>query len=335
MPPTVNGIFSFLAFFFIFFLSLVPFCVVQAKLFLEAPTFLPQLPNNLSNTGIQMIVCGLQALVQVPQHALHRRIYCRPQKVPHVKGPQIQELVLSQKSRPKQKPGSPNPLWGCLPTPKMELPMTPQGDLSIFPSMLSVLYHSLRGIPSLWGYENIKITALSFISTGPDRCACKEPLVPSTWTKCSSRHLSSLSIMWKVKQDPFFADSRGLHHLYSAAHHWGSKFNSCGGWGFFKVYNHHLAKLWSLILLQRKGSYHTKIQISTKQSFQFSFNIEVISLGSPSSNWDLCWSSLGHPQWQKAGSCHSLFFHWAKPKPFVCSSLSLENLYHPHLLHRW
>ena len=165
---------------------------------------MPQLPNNLSNTGIQMIVCGLQALVQVPQHALHRRIYCRPQKVPHVKGPQIQELVLSQKSRPKQKPGSPNPLWGCLPTPKMELPMTPQGDLSIFPSMLSVLYHSLRGIPSLWGYENLKITALSIISTGLDRCACKEPLVPSTWTKCSSRHLSSLSIMWKVKQDPFF-----------------------------------------------------------------------------------------------------------------------------------
>ena len=191
------------------------------------------------------------------------------------------------------------------------------------------------------GDKNLKITALSFISTGPDRCACKELLVPSTWTKCSSRHLSSLSIMWKVKQDPFFADSRGLHHLYSAAHHWGSGFHSCGGRGVFKVYIHHLAKLWSLILLQRKGSYHTKIQLSTKQSFQFSFNIEVSFLGSPSSNWDLCWSSLGHPQWQKAGSCHSLFFHWAKPKPFVCSSLSLENLYHPciwyhlHLFHRW
>ena len=54
------------------------------------------------------------------------------------------------------------------------------------------------------GDKNLKITALSFISTGPDRCACKEPLAPSTWTKCSSRHLSSLSIMWKVKQDPFF-----------------------------------------------------------------------------------------------------------------------------------
>ena len=175
-----------------------------AKVYLEAPTFLPQLPSNLSNSGIPMIVCGLQALVQVPQHALHRRIYCRPQKVPHFKGPQLQDLVLSQKSRPKQKPGSPNPLWGCLPTPKMELPMTPQGDLSIFPSMLSVLYHSLRGIPSLWGYENLKITALSFISTGPDRCACKEPLAPSTWTKCSSRHLPRLSTMWKVKQDPFF-----------------------------------------------------------------------------------------------------------------------------------
>ena len=114
----------------------------------------------------------------------------------------------------------------------------------------------------------------------------------------------------------FFADSRGLHHLYSAAHHWGSGFHSSGGRGFFKVYIHHLAKLWSLTLLQRKGSYHTKIQLSTKQSFQFSFNIEVSFLGSPSSNWDLCWSSLGHPQWQKAGSCHSLFFHWAKPKPF-------------------
>ena len=36
-----------------------------------------------------MILCGLQALVQVPQHALHRRIYCRPQKVPQVKGPQM------------------------------------------------------------------------------------------------------------------------------------------------------------------------------------------------------------------------------------------------------
>ena len=114
----------------------------------------------------------------------------------------------------------------------------------------------------------------------------------------------------------FFADSRGLHHLYSAAHHWGSGFHSSGGRGFFKVYIHHLAKLWSLILLQRKGSYHTKIQISTKQSFQFSFNIEVSFLGSPSSNWDLCWSSLGHPQRKKAGNCHSLSFHWAKPKPF-------------------
>ena len=204
MPPTVNGIVSFLAFFIFFFWISSSFLCSTGKAFLEAPTFLPQLPNNLSNTGIPMILCGLQALVQVSQHALHRRIYCRPQKVPHVKGPQIQDLVLSQKSRPKQKPGSPNPLWGCLPTPKMELPMTPQGDLSIFPSMLSVLYHSLRGIPSLWGYENLKITALSFISTGLDRCACKEPLVPSTWTKCSSRHLSSLSIMWKVKQDPFF-----------------------------------------------------------------------------------------------------------------------------------
>ena len=40
----------------------------------------------------------------------------------------------------------------------------------------------------------------------------------------------------------FFADSRGLHHLYSAAHHWGSGFHSSGGRGFFKVYIHHLAK---------------------------------------------------------------------------------------------
>ena len=54
------------------------------------------------------------------------------------------------------------------------------------------------------GDKNLKITALSFISTGPDRCACKEPLAPSTWTKCSSRHLPRLSTMWKVKQDPFF-----------------------------------------------------------------------------------------------------------------------------------
>ena len=183
--------------------------------------------------------------------------------------------------------------------------------------MLPVLHHSLWWILSLWGYENLKITALSFISTGPDRCACKELLAPSTWTKCSSRHLSSLSITWEVKEDPFFvADSWGLHHLYSAAHHWGSGFHSSRGRGFFKVYIHHLAKLWSLILFQQKGSYHRKIQLNTKHSFQFSFNIEVSFLGSPSSNWDLCWSSLGHPQWQKAGNCHSLLLYWAKPKPF-------------------
>ena len=54
------------------------------------------------------------------------------------------------------------------------------------------------------GDKNLKIIALSFISTGLDRCACKEPLAPSTWTKCSSRHLPRLSTMWKVKQDPFF-----------------------------------------------------------------------------------------------------------------------------------
>ena len=151
MPPTVNGIFPFLAFFFILFWIFSSFLCSTGKAYLEAPTFLPQLPNNLSNSGIPMILCGLQALVQVPQYALHRRIYCRPQKVPHVKGPQIQDLVLSQKSRPKQKPGSPNPLWGCLPTPKMELPMTPQGDLSIFPSMLSVPYHCSWWILSFRG----------------------------------------------------------------------------------------------------------------------------------------------------------------------------------------
>ena len=175
------------------------------------------------------------------------------------KGPQIQDLVLSQKSRPKQKPGSPNPLWGCLPTPEMELPTTPQGDLSIFHPCSQFLIIVHDGSFFFGGYKNLKITALIFLSTGLDRCACKEPLAPSTWTKCSSRHLPSLSTMWKVKQDPFSSDSRGLHHLYSAAHHWGSGFNSSGGRGFFKVYIHHLAKLWSLILLQRKGSNHRKI----------------------------------------------------------------------------
>ena len=185
-----------------------------------------------------------------------------------------------------------------------------------FPPMLSAPYHSSWWILSFWGDMKLK-TALSFISKGPDRCACKELLAPSTWTKCSSRHLSSLSITWEVKEDPFFvADSWGLHHLYSAAHHWGSGFHSSRGRGFFKVYIHHLAKLWSLILFQQKGSYHRKIQLNTKHSFQFSFNIEVSFLGSPSSNWDLCWSSLGHPQWQKAGNCHSLLLYWAKPKPF-------------------
>ena len=279
---------------------------------------MPQLPNNLSNTGIQMIVCGLQALVQVPQHALHRRIYCRPQKVPHVKGPQIQELVLSQKSRPKQKPGSPNPLWGCLPTPKMELPMTPQGDLSIFPSMLSSQFFIIvyEGSLLCGGMRTLKsLHWVSFQQVRTDVHA-RNPWFPPPGPSVPAGIFLHYLSCEKSKKIPFFADSRGLHHLYSAAHHWGSKFNSCGGWGFFKVYNHHLAKLWSLILLQQKGSYHRKIQSSTKHSFQFSFNIEVSFLGSPSSNWDLCWSSLGHPQRKKAGNCHSLSFHWAKPKPF-------------------
>ena len=89
MPPTVNGIFSFIALFFILFWIFSSFLFSTGKAYLEAPTFLPQLPNNLSKSGIRIILCGLQALVQVPQHALHRRIYCRPQKVPQVKGPQM------------------------------------------------------------------------------------------------------------------------------------------------------------------------------------------------------------------------------------------------------
>ena len=317
-----------------------------AKVYLEAPTFLPQLPSNLSNSGIPMIVCGLQALVQVPQHALHRRIYCRPQKVPQVKRPIMPNT--GPRFVPKVSTNTITPTRFTQSSVRVS-PYTEDGNaydatrwfihFSIHALQFLIILHG--GSLPFGGDKNLKIIALSFISTGLDRCACKEPLAPSTWTKCSSRHLPRLSTMWKVKQDPFFADSRGLHHLYSAAHHWGSGFHPSGGRGVFKVYIHHLAKLWSLILLQRKGSYHTKIQLSAKQSFQFSFNIEVSFLGSPSSNWDLCWSSLGHPQWQKAGSCHSLFFHWAKPKPFVCSSLSLENLYHPciwyhlHLFHRW